>query len=149
MNSKHSANQAIEAKLKALRADGKLLSPVLPDEYKNYLIDIDGTICDDIPNEEPERMATAAHYPDALETLNKWYEEGHFITFFTSRTEEHRTVTETWLAEKGFKYHGLLMGKPRGGNYHWIDNHLVRATRFEGRFTDLVEKEVTIQVFKS
>ena len=26
---------------------------------KNYMIDIDGTICDDIPNEEPERMATA------------------------------------------------------------------------------------------
>ena len=23
------------------------------------MIDIDGTICDDIPNEEPERMATA------------------------------------------------------------------------------------------
>ena len=38
--------------------DGELISPVLPDEIKNYLIDIDGTICDDIPNEEPERMAT-------------------------------------------------------------------------------------------
>ena len=39
------------------------------------------------------------------------------------------------------------MGKPRGGNYHWIDNHLVKATRFKGQFTDLVSKEVTIQVF--
>ena len=28
-----------------------------------------------------------------------------------------------------------------GGNYHWIDNHIVRATRFEGKFTDLVEKQ--------
>jgi len=46
-----------------------------------------------------------------------------------------------------FKYHGMLMGKPRGGNYHWIDNHLVKATRYNGKFTDLVEKEVTIQVF--
>lgn len=128
--------------------DGQKISPLLPPETKNYLIDIDGTIGDDIPNEEPERMATAAHYPDALETLNNWYDEGHIITFFTSRTEDHRQVTEQWLKEKGFKYHGLLMGKPRGGNYHWIDNHLVRATRFEGKFTDLVEKEVTIQVFK-
>jgi uncharacterized HAD superfamily protein len=128
--------------------NGHLISPVLPEHVKNYLIDIDGTICDDIPNEEPERMATAELYPEALVTLNKWYEEGHQICFFTSRTEEHRAVTEKWLAENGFNYHSLLMGKPRGGNYHWIDNHMVRATRYEGRFTDLVTKEVTIQVFE-
>ena len=35
------------------------ISPTLPAECKNFLIDIDGTICEDIPNEEPERMATA------------------------------------------------------------------------------------------
>jgi len=127
--------------------DGNLLSPALAEGIKNYLIDIDGTVCDDIPNEEPERMLTAEVYPDALETLNKWYDEGHIICFFTSRTEDHRTYTEIWLRENGFKYHSLLMGKPRGGNYHWIDNHLVKATRYRGQFTDLVDKEVTIQVF--
>lgn len=126
---------------------GQTISPVLPEGIKNYLIDIDGTICDDIPNEEPERMATAEGYPDALKTLNRWYEQGHIICFFTSRTEDHRKVTEDWLAHHGFNYHSLLMGKPRGGNYHWIDNHLVKATRYNGKFTDLVEKEVTIQVF--
>jgi len=126
---------------------GNLLSPELGEGVKNYLIDIDGTICDDIPNEEPERMATAEVYPDALVTLNKWYEEGHIICFFTSRTEEHRVATEVWLKKHGFNYHSLLMGKPRGGNYHWIDNHLVKATRYRGKFTDLVEKEVTIEVF--
>ena len=57
------------------KVNGDFISPVLPDNIKNYLIDIDGTICDDIPNEEPERMATAKLYPDALETLNRWYEE--------------------------------------------------------------------------
>lgn len=127
--------------------NGEHISPVLPSHIKNYMIDIDGTICDDIPNEEPERMATAKLYPDALETINKWYEEGHVITFFTSRVEEHREVTENWLKEHGFNYHGMLMGKPRGGNYHWIDNHIVRATRFEGKFTDLVEVTANIQVF--
>ena len=126
---------------------GLTVSPVLPEGMKNYLIDIDGTICDDIPNEEPERMATAQVYPDALNTLNRWYDQGHVICFCTSRVEAHRSVTEQWLAEHGFKYHSLLMGKPRGGNYHWIDNHLVKATRYNGKFTDLVEKEVTIQVF--
>lgn len=137
-----------DPKLEELELDGKKLSPQLPKGIKNYLIDIDGTICDDIPNEEPERMGTAEHYPDALETLNRWFEQGHIIYFFTSRTEEHREVTERWLQEKGFRYHGMLMGKPRGGNYHWIDNHLVKATRYEGKFTDLVEREVKIQVFE-
>lgn len=128
--------------------NGKRLSPALPPHIKNYMIDIDGTICDDIPNEEPERMLTAKLYPDALETINKWYNEGHVITFFTSRTEAHREVTEQWLKDNGFKYHGVVYGKPRGGNYHWIDNHIVRATRFEGKFTDLIEVNSKIQVFK-
>jgi uncharacterized HAD superfamily protein len=131
-----------------LEKDGKRISPILSGNIKNYLIDIDGTICDDIPNEEPERMIDAQLYPDALEILNKWFDEGHIITFFTSRVEEHRQVTEQWLNKHGFKYHGLLMGKPRGGNYHWVDNHIVRATRYEGKFTDLIEKEHTIQVFE-
>lgn len=126
---------------------GDQVSPVLPEGVKNYLIDIDGTITEDVPNEEPERMATCEPFPDALKTLNKWYDEGHVICFFTSRTEEHREVTENWLNKHGFNYHSLLMGKPRGGNYHWIDNHLVRATRYKGKFTDLVEKDVTIEVF--
>ncbi|MBK8515181.1 MAG: phosphoheptose isomerase [Saprospiraceae bacterium] len=128
---------------------GENLSPVLPKHIKNYLIDIDGTICDDVPNEEPERMGTCEPYPDALDICNKWYEDGHIITFFTSRTEEHREITEYWLKKHGFKYHGLLVGKPRGGNYHWIDNHLVKATRFKGKFTDLVKVNATIEVFES
>ncbi|MBG37444.1 MAG: phosphoheptose isomerase [Flavobacteriales bacterium] len=127
---------------------GNDISPVFDNNIKNYLIDIDGTICDDIPNEQPERMITANLYDDALETLNRWYDEGHIITFFTSRLEEHRKITEQWLDKNGFKYHGLLMNKPRGGNYHWVDNHIVRATRFTGKFTELVEEEVKIQVFK-
>ncbi len=126
---------------------GEKLSPILPDEIKNFLIDIDGTICEDIPNEEPERMITVVPYPDALDVINKWFEEGHIITYWTSRTEEHREITEEWLRKFGFKYHHLLMGKPRGGNYHWIDNHIVRATRFRGKFTDLVVKSKNIEVF--
>lgn len=127
---------------------GETISPILEPSVKNYLIDIDGTVTDDIPNEEPERMVTCVPYLDALETLNKWYDEGHIITFFTSRTEEHRTITEEWLTRHGFKYHGLLLGKPRGGNYHWIDNHLVRATRFKGKFTDLIKVMTEIEVFE-
>jgi len=128
--------------------NGETISPQLSNEIKNYLIDIDGTITEDVPNEEPERMVTCEPFPDALDILNKWYDEGHIITFFTSRTEETREITETWLNKHGFKYQSLLMNKPRGGNYHWIDNHIVKATRFQGKFTDLIKKEKTIEVFK-
>ena len=128
---------------------GKAISPKLPEGVKNFLIDIDGTVGEDIPNEEPERMEDAAVFPDALQKCNQWYDEGQIIYFFTSRTEAHREVTERWLKKSGFKYHGIIFGKPRGGNYYWIDNHIVRAVRYEGRFTDLVEKEVKVQVFKS
>ena len=138
----------MKLKLEDKTLDGEKISPVLPEGVKNYLIDIDGTICDDIPNEEPERMASAKVYPDALEILNKWFDEGHMITFFTSRLEEHRPVTEKWLNDHGFKYQGMVMNKPRGGNYHWVDNHIVRATRYDGQFTDLVEVNTTIEVFK-
>ena len=139
---------AEQDKLIRKEENGKKISPVLPEHIKNFLIDIDGTVCDDIPNEEPERMGTAKVYPDALTTLNRWFDEGHIITFFTSRTEAHRTITEQWLKDNGFKYHGMVMGKPRGGNYHWIDNHMVRATRYTGHFGELVEKAATIQVFE-
>ena len=49
---------------------GKKISPVLPKGIKNYLIDIDGTITEDVPNEEPERMSTCLPFEDALETLS-------------------------------------------------------------------------------
>ena len=127
---------------------GHKISPGLPENITNYLIDIDGTICEDIPNEEPERMLTAAIIPGALEMINKWYDEGNIITFFTSRLDIHRDFTEQWLTKNNFKYHAVIFNKPRGGNYHWIDDRVVKATKFKGKFTDLVKKEKTIWVFE-
>jgi ribonucleotide monophosphatase NagD (HAD superfamily) len=43
---------------------------------KVFLIDIDGTICDDIKNEDSHLYESAEVFPDALETLNKWYHDG-------------------------------------------------------------------------
>jgi hypothetical protein len=142
---KHSKKATLHT---AYTEDGKLASPVLDENKKNFLIDIDGTICEDIPNEEPERMLTARVFPDALEMCNKWFDEGHIITFFTSRTLEHKEVTEKWLDASGFRYHSVLYGKPRGGNYHWIDNHIVKATHFKGKFTNMVTEMKPIEVFE-
>lgn len=127
---------------------GNTISPVLPDGVKNYLIDIDGTITDDVPNEEPWRMETCLPYQGSVEMINDWYDKGHIITFFTSRTESHRKVTEEWLKKQGYKYHGVLMNKPRGGQYHIIDNHVVKASRFNGKWTKFVKKKVDIEVFE-
>ncbi len=127
--------------------EGNSISPTLPEDCKNFLIDIDGTVCEDIPNEEPGRMATAECFEGVVDQINKWYDEGHRICFFTSRTEEHREVTENWLSRHGFKWHSCLFGKPRGGNYHWIDNHIVRATRFNSKFTELVKRWAEVEVF--
>jgi hypothetical protein len=125
---------------------GRRLSPLLPANIKNFLIDIDGTICEDVPNEEPERMLSCKEIPGAKMQVNRWYDEGHIITFFTSRLETHRAYTERWLTEHGFKWHGIIFGKPRGGNYHLIDDRPIQATRLTGRFTELVKTERTLQV---
>ena len=126
---------------------GQAVSPTLPKGCKNLLINIDGTVCEDIPNEEPERMMIAQVFPDVVEIINRWYEEGHIITFFTGRLSQHAEVTEAWLEEHGFKYHSVLYDKPRGGNYHWVDNHTVRATRFNSKFTEFVKRWVEVEVF--
>ncbi len=115
--------------------DGKMISPKLPEGKKNYLVDIDGTICEDIPNEEPERMKTAQTLPGALAKVNSWYDDGNIITFFTSRTEaEHGDITRQWLKENGFKYHSIIFHKPRGGAYVWVDDREIDTIKVIGGF---------------
>ncbi len=124
------------------------ISPELAFGLKNYLIDIDGTVTEDVPNEQPERMSIVEPFEGSVEMINNWYEEGHVITFFTSRTDEHELVTKQWLEMWNFKYHNIIFNKPRGGNYHWIDNHIVRATRYNGKWSKLVNKTHNIEVFE-
>lgn len=116
-----------------------------------FLIDIDGTVCEDIKNEDSHLYLTAKVYPDALKIINKWYDEGNVITFFTARESKDRVVTEHWLTINGFKYHGLVMDKPRikdGQEYVWIDNRKVRAVTYLGNWTELKEVNAKIQVFE-
>jgi hypothetical protein len=124
------------------------ISPELAFGLKNYLIDIDGTVTEDVPNEQPERMPIVEPFEGSVEMINDWYNEGHIITFFTSRTDEHELVTKQWLDKWNFKYHNIIFNKPRGGNYHWIDNHIVRATRYNGKWSKLVNKTHNIEVFE-
>jgi hypothetical protein len=119
-------------------------------KQKLFLIDIDGTICDDIMNEDSHLYPDANVYPKALEIINKWYDEGNVITFFTARETKDREVTLQWLDKHGFKYHGLVMDKPRiqdDQEYVWIDNRKVRAVTYLGNWTELKEVDAKIQIF--
>ena len=103
--------------------NGQTQSPKLPDHLKNYIVDIDGIICEDCPNEDIERMKIVSEISGAKEKINALFEAGNIITFFTSRTnEQHKEITENWLREHGFKCHKIIFNKPRGGNYIFVDD---------------------------
>lgn len=116
-----------------------------------FLIDIDGTVCEDIKNEDSHLYPFAKPYEGALDIINKWYEEGNTITFFTAREEKDREVTEKWLHDNGFLYHSLVMDKPRikdGQEYVWIDNRKVRAVTYMGTWSELTEVDAKIKIFE-
>jgi uncharacterized HAD superfamily protein len=115
---------------------------------KAYMVDVDGVVCDHVSNEFPERMKTVAEIPSAREWVNSKYDEGNYVCFFTARLEDHRKITEDWLRSHGFKYHQILFGKPRGGNYHYIDSIHVQATTFKGKFSAMVSEKHGIEVFE-
>lgn len=116
---------------------------------KMLLIDIDGTISDDIKNEDSHLYPTAGVIEGSLEQINNWYEEGHHITFFTAREAKDREVTIKWLDDNGFKYHGLITDKPRcihqDDEYFWIDNRPVRGVTYKGVWGPLVDSVAKIK----
>ena len=118
---------------------------------KVFLVDIDGTCCDDIMNEDAHLYPTAKVIEGSLEQINKWYDEGHHITFFTAREAKDRQVTLDWLDKNGFKYHGLVTDKPRCINdedeYVWIDNRKVRGITYNSVWGDLKEVNKKILTF--
>lgn len=119
---------------------------------KIFIIDIDGTICENIKNEEGKgRMRDAKPIPSSIEKINHLYQAGHYICFFTARRDEHERVTRAWLRKHGVKYHQLILNKPRKlppyVEYHFVDDSKVKATTFKGKFTEFVRKRVDIEVF--
>lgn len=80
---------------------------------KIIYIDIDDTIC---------HLKIAGNYESAypingaVDKVNKLYEEGHHIVFWTARGTvsgiDWEPLCKRQLREWGFKYHELKMGKP-------------------------------------
>jgi hypothetical protein len=69
-------------------------------------------------------------HPEHRLLLNKWYDEGHIISF-TPRTEVHRAYTETWLKNTVLNTNGMLMGKPMRWKTIIGSINLVKATSIQ------------------
>lgn len=54
-----------------------------------------------------EAIARAEPYPDAVETVNGWYDDGHFIHITSHRAPESHADTERWLHAVGLRHHEL------------------------------------------
>jgi uncharacterized HAD superfamily protein len=107
-----------------------------------YLIDIDGTVCDDIKNEDSHLYKDAIPYEGSKEQINTLYDEGNKIVFFTAREYKDKGVTLAWLWKHGFKFHDLITDKPRCSEdeeYVWIDNKPVRGITYKGNWAPIVE----------
>lgn len=90
-----------------------------------YIVDIDNTICktenSDYPNSVP--------FTDRIERINKLFEEGHIIHYWTARGgnsgKDWTEFTTKQLTEWGCKYHELKMFKP---SYDiWIDDKAINS----------------------
>tara|TARA_B100001250_G_scaffold91048_1_gene75706 strand:- start:386 stop:715 length:330 start_codon:yes stop_codon:yes gene_type:complete len=104
---------------------------------KTYVIDIDGTICD---WEAGRDYTLAEPFPERIKEINKLYDEGNTIKYFTARgmgryagrvdkaIESFYAITESQLDRWGCKYHDLILGKPSGD--HYIDDKGISADEF-------------------
>ena len=91
-----------------------------------YCIDIDNTICTPTVGRDYHK---AEPWTDRIDKVNKLYDDGDYIIYFTARAmgrfseEKHQIaqakassvlfeLTQKQLDQWGAKYHELIMGKP-------------------------------------
>ena len=92
---------------------------------KRKVFDIDGTICS---IESPENYCNAKPFDDMIKQINKLYDEGNIIYFFTARHMLHERTTKEWFKKHGVKYHNIFFGKPLGDYY--VDDKGMTPTEF-------------------
>ena len=92
-----------------------------------YVIDIDGTIC-----EEVGEVIGRTPYKHRIEQINKLYDEGHTIMYWTARGARSGinwfTVTYKQLQDWGCKFHELRLGKPHYDLY--IDDKSINCNEY-------------------
>jgi hypothetical protein len=103
-------------------------------ERKTFVIDIDGTIC----SQDGANYETAQPDYRVIQAVNKLFECGHKIVYFTARgstTEiDWRELTELQLNNWGAMYTELKLGKPYGDFY--IDDKAIQPSDFLKKFSE-------------
>jgi len=78
-------------------------------------VDIDDTICYNDTNDKTNYV-NAKPYNNRIKKINKLYDEGHYIVYWTARGTVTGiywfTTTYKQLKKWGCKFHSLKMGKP-------------------------------------
>jgi len=98
---------------------------------KVLAIDLDGTLC----VEEPQlRSSLSRPKKDAVETINKLYDEGFIIHLYSSRHSLQWEPTVEWLKSYNVKYHWLVLGKTYADYY--IDD---RCIPFKNNWNEIAE----------
>jgi mannose-6-phosphate isomerase-like protein (cupin superfamily) len=83
-----------------------------------YYIDIDDTICRPYMNASntQEKYEKATPIVERIEKVNRLYDDGHTVTYWTARGGDSgldfEVLTRKQLLEWGCKFHALVMGKP-------------------------------------
>ena len=102
-----------------------------------YVFDIDGTICAKKAGEEYDKSFPLK---DRISFINRLYEKGNNITYFTARgmgrhnnnqllaIQQFYSMTENQLKSWGAKYHNLILGKPSADLY--VDDKGVKDEHF-------------------
>jgi hypothetical protein len=73
------------------------------------LVDIDGTICESVEG----KYDTASPLPQHIEKINRLYDEGNTVIYYTARGRRSGTdyteLTVDQLTDWGCKFHGVIM----------------------------------------
>jgi uncharacterized HAD superfamily protein len=107
-----------------------------------YCVDIDGTICSPTIGRDYEN---AQPWQDRIDIINKLYDDGDYIIYFTARGMGRFAgdpdagakasailfeLTKEQLDSWGCKYHELILGKPHAD--YFIDDKGINSNEFFG-----------------
>lgn len=108
------------------------------DNSLRICLDLDGTICTDkLPGQSYEDVVPL---PGAVETINRWKDEGHYIIIQTARHMKTHAANEgkivanigylyDWLKKWNIPYDELYIGKPHADIF--IDDKGRRHTSWD------------------
>lgn len=85
--------------------------------FCSIFIDFDGTIVHQEEHFQWELKEDAPPCPDAIDTINNWYDLGHKIFITTARTKENLPKIKAWIKKHNLKYTDIILNCGMGPRY--------------------------------